>query len=186
MAEVSFAQIEPNPLNRVELGAVGWQQHERPVLRHVQVVGDVPPGLVHDHDGMLAWRNGCGKPVKEQLHCCGVQLRQHQGERGAGLWLHRREQVRPGVALVTQAWRSLAADEPAVAGAALLAEPCFVLKPQRQAAAWMRRGDAVQLVLKPPFDQAWQAAGSALGCDGRAFCRDRPSFRISLDLCDVW
>ena len=107
MAEVSFTQIGPNPLNGIEFGAVGWQQHERYVLWHVQVVDDVPAGLVHDHDGMLAWRNGRGKPaqgtkpVKEQLHCCGVQLRQHQGERGAGVWLHGSEQMRPGVALVT-------------------------------------------------------------------------------------
>ena len=80
----------------------------------------------------------------------------------------------------------MAADEPSMAGAALLAEPRFVLEPERQAAAWMGLRDAVEFVLQPPFYQASRAAGSALGCDGRAFCRDRPSLRISLDMCAAW
>ena len=141
---------------------------------------------------MFARSEGGGEAVQEQLHGGRVQLRQHQGERLAGLRLHRGEQVRPGVALVAQAGGALAADEPLVAGAALLAEPAdgsspsAVLEPERQAAAWMPLCDAVQFVLQPPFDQASRAAGSALGCDGRAFCRDRPSLRISLDMCAAW
>ena len=85
------------------------------------------------------------------------------------------EQVRPGVALAAQARQSLAAGEPAMTGAALLAEPCFPFEPERQTAAWMRRSDVVQFILEPSFDQASRAAGSALGCNGWALCRDRVS-----------
>ena len=100
MAEVAFAYIEPNSLDWVGFGAVGRQQHQGRVTQQVQVVGDVPPGLVHHHNGVLAWRADDGELVKDQPHHGGVQLRQHQGEHGAGLWLHGGKQVCPGVALV--------------------------------------------------------------------------------------
>jgi hypothetical protein len=60
----------------------------------------VPPGLVQDYSGMLARRQSGGEAVEEQLHGGRVQLRQHQGERIASLWLKGGKQVRPGVALV--------------------------------------------------------------------------------------
>ncbi len=186
VAEVSLPQEQPDAFDRVQLRAIGWQQDQRHAGWHGEVVGDVPSGLVHDHGGMLARSEGGGEAVQEQLHGGRVEFRQHQGERLASLRLHRGEQVCPGVALVAQAGGALAADEPLMAGAALLAEPRFVLEPERQAAAWMRRCDAVEFVLQPLFDQASRAAGSALGCDGRAFCRDRPSLRISLDMCAAW
>ena len=56
------------------------------------------------------------------------------------------------------------------------------VKPQRQAFAGVLDRDAVQFVLKPPFAKVSRAAASALGCAGRAFCRDRPSLRSSLDM----
>lgn len=45
--------------------------------------------------------------------------------------LHGGEQVRPGVVLVTQAWRALASGKPTVAHAPFLAETGLVLEIER-------------------------------------------------------
>src|SRR6185437_8712368 len=104
----------------------------------------------------------------------------------AGLGLNGGEQVSPGVAPITQARRALTTGEPAMADPAFLTKPCFVLEPERQALARMGRRKAIQFALKPPFSNASRAAGSAFGCDGLAFWRDKPSFFISLDMCPSW
>lgn len=41
----------PQVLGRVRLGAVGWQEEQPHVLGHDQLAGQVPAGLVHDHEG---------------------------------------------------------------------------------------------------------------------------------------
>ncbi len=107
---------------------------------------------------------------------------QHEREAVAGGGPHRREQVRPGVALVAQARRALPAGEPAMAHAPLLAEAHLVLEPERQALARVPGCDGVQFAPQPPLTKASRAAGSALGCDGRAFWCDRPSLRTTLDM----
>lgn len=186
MAEVAFAQVEPDPLDRVQLGAVGRQPDERHVWWRGEGCNDVPAGLVHDHDHVFAGWQGRGELVQEDLHGVGVQLRQRQAESLASFRLHDGEQVCPGVALVAQARWALAAGEPTVANLAFLAETGFLLEPQGQALAGMGGADLVQFALQPLFAQTSRAAGSALGCDGRAFCRDRPRARTSLDICPSW
>src|SRR5215218_8433682 len=88
--------------------------------------------------------------VQERLHGFGRDARQHEREALAGGGPHRREQVRPGVALIAQARRTLAAAPPAVAHAPLLAKAHLVLEPERQALAGVLGRDAVQFALKPP------------------------------------
>jgi hypothetical protein len=114
---------------------------------------------------------------------CLRNVWQREREAFAGRRLHGGEQVRPRVALVAQACRALAAGKPAVAHAPFLAEPHFVLKPERQPLAGMLISDRTQFRLQPPFANASRAAGSALGCEGRAFCRDKPSLRMIFDMC---
>src|SRR4051794_11274745 len=109
-------------------------------------------------------------------------MRQHEGEVLAGGGPDGREDVRPGVAHVAAAGRPLPAGEPAMAHAPLLAEPGFVLEPERQALIRMRRARGSEGGLEPPFANASRAAGSAFGWAGRAFCRDRPSRCSSLPI----
>lgn len=127
-----------------------------------------------------------GEHIEEQLHGLGRQFRQHQRKALSGGGTHGSKQMRPGIALVAETGRALAADEPAMAHTALLPKSSFILKPERQVLAGMLRRDTVQFGLKPPFAKASRAVGSALGCEGRAFCRDRPSLRISLDMWPSW
>ena len=48
-----LAQRLPQVLGRVELGAVRRQEDQPHVLRHDQFAGEVPAGLVHDHEDEL-------------------------------------------------------------------------------------------------------------------------------------
>ena len=155
-------------------------------VRDAQGVGDVPTGAVHGHGGVLVRRERGRETVQERLHGFGRDARHDEREAVPGRGPHRREQVRPGVPLIAQAGRTPAPGEPAVAHAPLLAEAHLVLEPERQAPAGMLGRDAVQFALKPPFANASRAAGSALGCEGLAFCRDRPSARTSLDMWPSW
>jgi hypothetical protein len=124
--------------------------------------------------------------LKEHLHGLGRQLRQHECKALSGGGADGRKQMRPGITLITQAGRTLAAGEPAMTHTALLSKSRFVLEPERQAFAGMLGGDLVEFGLEPPFTKASRTAGFAFGCEGRAFWRDRPSLRISLDMCPSW
>ena len=146
----------------------------------------MPAGAVGHHDGVLVFGQGGREPGEEGVHRRGRDLRQHEGEALAGRRPDGGEEVGPGVALVAEARWPLAAGEPAVAGAPLLAESGLVHEPERQALAGMLRPSAVEGGLQPPLANASRAAASAFGCEGRAFCRDRPSRRISLPMCEGW
>src|SRR3712207_9032870 len=83
----------------------------------------------------------------------------------------------------TTLFRSLAAAEPAVADAPLLAEPGLIHEPQRRAFAGMPGPRGVEGGLQPPLANASRAAASAFGCEGRASCQDRPRRCISPPMC---
>ena len=183
---MALAQLEPHALDRVQLGAVRRQADQGYIVRDCKGMGCVPSRLVDDHDGVLVGGQRLPEPVQEHLHGDGGHLGQHERKALAGSRLHGGEQVRPRVALVAQAWRALAAGEPAVAHAPFLAEPGFVLEPECQALAGIRGRGPVQRGLQPSFANASRAAGSAFGWDGRAFCRDRPRARTSLLMCPSW
>jgi hypothetical protein len=144
----------------------------------------VPTGAVEHHDGVLVLGQRCREPGEELVHRRGRDLRQDEGEGLAGRGPDGGEEVGPAVALVAQAWRSLAAGEPAMADAALLAESGFIHEPQRQALVAVLRPCLVESGLQPPFANASRAAASAFGCDGRAFCHDKSSWCISLPMCE--
>ena len=129
----------------------------------------MPAGAVEHQDGVPVFGQGGREPGEELVHRRGRDLRQHESEAVAGCWPDGGEEVGPGVALVAQARRFLAAGEPAMADAALPAESGLVHEPQRQALAGMLRPRLVEGGLQPPFAKAPRAAASAFGCEGRAF-----------------
>ena len=183
MAQMPLSQEQPDPLHRVELRRVGRQPDERDVARDHKLPGPVPASAVEHHDRMLVLGQRRREPGEELVHRRGRHLRQHETEAVAGRGPNGGEEVGPAVALVAQARRSLAAGEPAMADAALLAESGFIHEPQRQAPTGMLGPHVVEGGLQPPLANASRAAASAFGCEGRAFCRDRPRRRISLPMC---
>ena len=62
VGEAVVPEVEPEALDRVQLGRIGRQEHQAEIGRHHQVAADVPAGLVHQDDGMrtgtTAWVDG--------------------------------------------------------------------------------------------------------------------------------
>ncbi|MEF2554322.1 hypothetical protein VQ042_23900 [Aurantimonas sp. A2-1-M11] len=123
-AEGGLAQIEPEPLDRVELGTVGRKRDEGDVRRYVEGLFTVPSGAVENHDDMDVVRNGAGELGEVEVHHRLVGIGQDQGEGLAGGGFDGTEDVGPFEALVAEPGWSLAASPPAVAEAAFLANPC--------------------------------------------------------------
>jgi len=169
VTEMALPQVEPNSLDGIELGAVGREIDKRYVVRDAQRIGDVPAGLIGDKGRVLIRRERCREHIKEHLHSLGRQVRQHERKALSGRRTNGRKQMRPRIALITQAGRTLAASEPAMTHTALLSKSRLVLEPERQALAGMLGCDSVEFGLKPPFAKASRAAGFAFGCEGRAF-----------------
>ena len=70
--EEALAQVEPDPLDRVELGAVGRQDDEGDAGRHDEVAARMPAGAVEHHDEMRVRRPGGGDMVEEELALAAV------------------------------------------------------------------------------------------------------------------
>jgi hypothetical protein len=159
----TLAQVEPDPLDGIELGAV-WRQHDKGYAgRHDKVVAHVPAGAVDDHDEMRVRRAGSGDLMKEDLHRCGVDGRQHQRDVLACRRTDRREDVGPEVAELLHARRALAASPPAMADPALVSDARLIGEPKLDPFAWMLRCDGRYLVSKAPFLKASCASTSRFG-----------------------
>ena len=143
MAEVAFAQVEPDALDQVEVRRVGRQPHQRHAVRHAQALRGAPAGTVEHEHGVFVLGQGLGEALEEHAHRRGRDMRRDEREVLPGRRTHDGEQMRPGAALIAEAGRPLPAHEPAVADAPLLAEAVgrirpTVLEPERQAAVRMR------------------------------------------------
>ena len=90
----------------------------------------MPSGLIDHECDVSCLGEGLGEFGQEQIHGCGVRVRQHQGEGIIGGGAHGAEDVGRLEPLVAPPRRTLTAVEPAVAGAALLAFSGLVLEPE--------------------------------------------------------
>ncbi len=60
--EEALSEIEPDPLDRVEFRTVGWQRHQREVVRNSERALVVPTGAVEDHGGVdVVWPDRSGR-----------------------------------------------------------------------------------------------------------------------------
>ena len=140
----ALAEIKPDPLDRVEFRTVGWQRHQRDVVRNGERALVVPTGAVEDHGGVdVVWPDS-GEAGEERVHDLGVDGGQHEGEVLAGGRAHGGEDVGPLVADLTRARSAPAPEPPAVADPALVADPRLVLEPEFEALVGMRFGDRLQ------------------------------------------
>lgn len=178
--EKPLAQVEPDPLDWIEFGAVRRQRNQSDVVGYVQRLDVVPSGLIGDERDVSCLGEGLGELGQEQIHGCGIRVRQHQGKGIIGGGAHGGEDVGRLEPLVAPPRRTLTAVEPAVTGAALLALSGLVLEPKLQRLVGMRRRYVLQLHGKV-FLKSARASASPCGCDGRAFCQDSPIRRSSLE-----
>ena len=138
VGEEALLEVEPDALDRIELGRVGRQRHERDTVRHDERVRCVPAGLIEHHHRVLVVSNRGCEAIEEDLHRLGVGVGQHECEAVVGAGLDGREDVGEGEALVGEARRSLAALPPDVARASLLADARLVLEEEADTLAFMR------------------------------------------------
>ena len=141
MREEALAQVQPDPLDRIELGAAGRQRQQRDVVGHGELGREMPAGPIKKQDGVHAGRQLLGEGPQEQRHGLGRGTGQGQREgfvraRSAG-----GEQVEAIVALVGDPSWPDAALVPAMAHPAFLPDPRLILTPELDLGLRMRRGD---------------------------------------------
>ena len=171
----ALAQIEPDPLDRVEFRTVGRQRHQRDVVRNGERALIVPTGAVEDHGGVdVVWPDS-GEAGEEHIHDLGVDAGQHEGEVLAGGRAHGGEDVGPLVSDLTWARGALAPEPPAMTDPALVADAGLVLEPEFEPLVGLGFGGRLQGRAEPPFLKRCCASASLCGCAGRTFCREKPS-----------
>src|SRR3954464_5816557 len=84
VGEEACAQVEPDALDRVQLGAIRRQRNRSDVGGDDEVLGAMPSGGVHDQQDLDVGGHGLGEIVKKADHCLGVGSWHDQGEVGAG------------------------------------------------------------------------------------------------------
>ncbi len=122
---------------------------------------------------MVILGEGFGKAVEEGLHRRRIGIGHHQRKRVVGAWLHGREDIGEGEALIAKPRRTLAALPPDMADAPLLADARLVLEEQAKTLVLMPYTDGLQ-ERRSPFLKASAWAGSFCGWLGLAFCLEKP------------
>jgi hypothetical protein len=124
----------------------------------------MPAGLVHQHDGVRAGRDGLGEFGEKEVHRFGVEVGHHQRHAGVARRAHGTDDPGRAVPEVAPPARGKAALPPDVAGAAGLSDPRLVLAPDLQARGFgMGRYDLAQARGESPFLKASCAFGSVCG-----------------------
>jgi hypothetical protein len=134
----ALLQKEPHALDRIELGRIGRQRHQRDVRRHTQCPAAVPARAVEHERDVLVISDRLGESVEKRLHSRAVRVRQNERERVVRAGLDGRVDVGVHIALIEQARRSLAALPPDVAHTPLLPDARLVLEIQAQALIFVR------------------------------------------------
>lgn len=78
-------QVTPDALNRVQLGAIGWQEHEAHVRRQGEPLRRVGATVVQQSE-IQAVREGLREAIDEELEHLGVQIGQLQEEAVPRRW----------------------------------------------------------------------------------------------------
>src|SRR4051794_41638935 len=166
-AELVLAQVLPDVLDRVQLGAVARQRQEAEVLGNGEVPGRVPARPVeHDH-GVRARGDLAADLRQVQAGGLGVGVREDEPGPDRPLGADRAEQVGPGVPAVPGRSRPGAAPRPDAGQGALLADAGLVLEPDLDRPAAGALGKRLAYQLGKAFFNASCAASSAFRCLGR-------------------
>ena len=158
------AQMQPQPLDWVELRRVRRQEHQAEVLGHAQLAGSVPPGFVHQHDAVRTWRHGLRQLGEKQVHRGGIETRHHQRNAGVACRAYRADDPGRLETDIAQPARGIAALPPDIAGAPLLSDPGLVLAPDlKPLGLGMGLSNLAQAGCKAPFLKACCAFSSVCG-----------------------
>ena len=138
MGEEALLEVEPHALDRVQLGRVGRQRHQRDIGWHGAGALVVPAGLIEHHRDVLVIADGRSEAVEEHLHRLGIHVRHDERKGVVGSWLDGCEDVGEREALIAEPRRTLASPPPDVARAPLLPDAGLVLEEEADALIFMR------------------------------------------------
>jgi hypothetical protein len=124
-------QVAPDPLDRVQLGAIRGQEEQTDVFREGELGGGVRPTVVQ-HEAIEAVGEGVREGIDEELEHLGVQIRQLEEEPGTRRRLHGAIDIVPLEDLLDRSHRlhptrgeALAADREEAKAAVVLAEQAY-------------------------------------------------------------
>ena len=80
VGEETLSQEQPDPFDRIEFWAVGWERNRCDIGGHDEVFGAVPAGLVHDEHDMDIRPSAGGGVFEEAIHGLGVYFWHDQRE----------------------------------------------------------------------------------------------------------
>ena len=66
----------PDVFDGIEFWAFGWQRNDADIFGYDERGGHMPPGLIHEQDGMRTKRDGSSDFSKMQVHRVGIAHRQ--------------------------------------------------------------------------------------------------------------
>jgi hypothetical protein len=145
IGEPVFAHELPDIFDRIEFGRFRRQRHQRDVFRDVELIGEMPTGLIEQQDGMGAWCHGSGDLIKMQRHGGDVAAGQDQTGRGSPRRTDGAEDIGRSCALIARRRWPRPAPCPTAGDLVLLADPSFVLEPDLyRLARRISPGDLVQ------------------------------------------
>lgn len=119
----------------------------------------MPSGLIEDENGVRARRDSCGDFFKMQGHRLGVARRQDEGCALAVLRTDRAENIRRSGSLIARRRGPRAAFRLTPGDLVLLADPCFVSKPDLYALARRLAGCDLRQAVGEVFLKATAASG---------------------------
>lgn len=135
----------------------------------------MPSGAVHEDDGVRAPGDMAADIVEMVLHGLGVGRWHHDGGAHAACGADRAEEIGVLVSLVGWQARSRAFSRPYPGTPVLLADPCFILKPEFDRrilgqVAYMSGEGSIEVFLKLSMMRV-----SCAGCCGRPLICEKPS-----------
>ena len=129
VGEPVVAHELPDVLHHVQLRALRRQGQQGDVVRHRNVAGEVPSGLIKQQHGVFAGADHGADLCQVQVHRRCVAQRQDEGGALAFVWADGTEDVGRRVALVLWRRGPGAAPCPAAGDAVLLADAGFIGEP---------------------------------------------------------
>lgn len=161
--EPVVAQKLPDVFDGIEFRGTRRQRHQGDVAWDDEVLGDVPSGLVEQHDGMRIGGNGGCDLGEVQGHRCGIATR-HDDRRPLALGrADGAEEIGRGGPLILRRRGPGAAPGPAPGDRVFLPDPGFILEPDLYALALggarrelcQRGGEVFLNVVKASGSCAW-------------------------------
>src|SRR6266702_296497 len=144
VGEPVAAQIVPNPLDRVELRAVGRQLQQSDIAGHHESVATVPAGTIEDHYGMGIVGDLAADLAEVMVHGDGIADRHDQRRRLALRRANRTKHIGRGEVEILRRHRPAAGLPPHPGQGVLLADASLVLKPYLDSrTACLRRPDSL-------------------------------------------